>query len=79
MTKTTEVFIYLNYGTLNLTMYDVTEKESYCLAWDESGGWKKEQRNAALLKSVEIAVANTTNGKLIFWSEPESECYNDGF
>lgn len=63
-------FYFLKLWTLNLTIYDATEKKSFCMVWDESeAGRGGNEIASALLKWAEQSIANSSIEHLIIWSD----------
>lgn len=63
-------FYLLKLWTLNLTIYDSTEKHAYCMLWDESqAGRGGNEISSALCKWAETVLANSGIENLIIWSD----------
>lgn len=63
-------FYLLKLWTLNLTIYDATEKKSYCVLWDESkAGRGGNEVASALLKWAKNVIGESKIENLIIWSD----------
>lgn len=63
-------FYLLKLWTLNLTIYDATEKKSYCVTWDESkAGRGGNEIASALLKWAASVLSGSELEHLIIWSD----------
>lgn len=63
-------FYSLKLWTLNLTIYDATEKKAYCMVWDESvAGRGGNEIASALLKWAKQGLKDSNTETLIIWSD----------
>lgn len=62
-------FHFLKLCTLNLTIYDATDKLSYCFVWDESEQEGGNEIASALIKWAESCIAAASIENLIIWSD----------
>lgn len=63
-------FYLLKLWTINLTIYDATEKKSYCVMWDESkAGRGGNEIASGLLKWAKNVIVASGTEHLIIWSD----------
>lgn len=66
----TKSFYSLKLWTYNLTIYDATERKSYCMVWDESvAGRGGHEIASAILKWTQMVLTNSDTETLQIWSD----------